>query len=210
MTGPVRKRKGVTFDPATGQVLHRGKPFRHDPASATWQEGGDSGTQEWGTKFVFTSVRGPGHLKKVNLGVSKQVKGGPSEVDDALGDVRRVTAIAGDGVRALAYDGALYGVDINAMMRDLGLVVASPVHALSNPDNIPSGKRAATRVEKGCHYDTLRHRTPNGPCRHVLMARGGRLGEVVTDSAVTSTWVPIPIDNSPGAATPVPTASTRN
>lgn len=78
MTGPVKKRKGVTFDPVTGEFLHNGRPTRHDPASAMWQEGGEHGDMEWGTKFVFTAVRGPGHLNKVNLGMSKQYKGGPS------------------------------------------------------------------------------------------------------------------------------------
>ena len=68
----------------TGEVLHNGRPFRHDPASAMWQEGGDSGGMEWGTKFVFTAVAGPGHLDKVNLGMTKQYKGGSSEVDEAL------------------------------------------------------------------------------------------------------------------------------
>lgn len=204
MTGPVKKRKGVTFDPVTGEVLHNGRPFRHDPASSMWQEGGEKGTQEWGTKLVFTSVRGPGHFNKVNLGMTKLTKGGPSEVDAALGHVRRAAALAGDGVRALAYDGALRGVHINAMMRELGLVVASPVQAASNPNNIQSGKKDASRVEKERHYDTLRQRSHNGPCQHVLMCRGGRLGEVVTDSTGRSTWVPVPVDKltregNPGA-----------
>jgi len=194
MTGPTRPRKGVTFDSETGEWLHKGRPVRQDPASSLWAEGGDDGEEAYGTKFVFTSVRGTGFYNKVNLVMGKQVEGGATEAQHCLAHARRVMELAGAGVHAIAWDGALSSVHIDELMREHGLVVASPVKAKSNPDGIRSGKVAASRIEKERHYATVKDRSPHGPCRHNLVMRGGRLGQVLIDSAGTETWVPLRID----------------
>lgn len=72
MSSPVRHRPR----PKDGKASRRRdeRPRRVDPASAFWQEGGDDGTDAHGTKFVFTSVRGPGHLNRVCLTMGHQRK----------------------------------------------------------------------------------------------------------------------------------------
>jgi len=194
MTGPTRPRKGVTFDSETGEWLHQGKPVRHDPASSLWAEGGDDGEDAYGTKFVFTSVRGTGFYNKVNLVMGKQVEGGATEAQHCLAHARRVMELAGAGVHAIAWDGALSSVHIDELMREHGLVVASPVKAKRNPDNVRSGKKAPSRVEKERDYGTHTERGHAGPCQHKLRLLGGRLGEVLVDNTGKETWVPIQID----------------
>jgi len=194
MTGPTRARKGLTFNSDTGEWLHKGRPVRHDPASALWIEGGDDGENVYGTKFVFTSVRGPGFYNKVNLDMDKQTKDGPSEANLALAQAQRVVDLAGTGVHAITWDGALSAVHIDLLMREFGLVVVSPVKAKSNPDGIRSGKVAASRIEKERHYATVKDRSQHGPCRHNLVMRGGRLGQVLIDNAGKETWVPLRIN----------------
>lgn len=193
MSSPVRHRpRPKPGDPAA--ALRDAPARRTDPASALWREGGDDGQDVHGTKFVFTSVRGPGHLNRVCLTMDHQSEGGPTEAEIAIDQIGRVVGLAGPGVHAVTWDGALSHVHIDELMRDLGLVVVSPVKAKSNPDGVRSGHPSTTRVEKEAHVDTLRHRTDDGPCEHALYARGGRLGQRVVDSTGRATWQPLPID----------------
>lgn len=194
MTGPVRPHEGDTIDPDTGERLHGGKKRRTDPASALWIEGGDDGDNAYGTKFVFTSVRGPGFYNKVALAMDKQVKGGRGEMEIGTSQMHRIIGQAGTGVRAVAWDGAMSGVHIDALMREHGLVVVSPTIAKQNPDGHRAGHKSKTRVEKEHPYGTLEFRSDKGPCEHELHTRGGRLGQVVTDTASKRTWVPLRID----------------
>lgn len=151
---------------------------------------------------MFTSVRGSGSYNKVNLVMGKQTVGGMTEAQHCLDHTRRVMELAGAGVHAIALYGALYSVHIDELMREHGLVVASPVKAKRNPDNVRSGKKAASRVEKERDYGTHAERGHAGPCHHKLRLLGGRLGEVILDNAGKETWVPIEINKLSRAGKP--------
>ena len=189
MSSPVRHRPQRKKTAS----LRDAPPKRTDPASAFWHEGGDDGQDAHGTKFVFASVRGPGYLNRVCLAMDLQYKGGPTEAAIGVDQVKRLVELAGTGVRAVAWDGAFNHVHIDDLMRNLGLVVISPVKAKSNPDGVRSGHKSDTRIEKEAHVETLEFRTPHGYCRHALYARGGRMGQQVTDAASNKTWQPLPI-----------------
>lgn len=191
MNPPAKHKKRVK-DPVTGALVR--PPGRRDPASAYWKEGGAEGEDVYGPKVVATAVRGSGWMNRVLLLVDPQPKRGRAEADIDISQIRRIAAVAGDGVHAVCWDGALRHVHIDPLMRELGLVVVSPPTAKSNPDGDRAGSGSKTRIEKERHYKTLRHRGPDGPCEHVLYARGGRVGEKVADGSSGETWVPLPID----------------
>lgn len=188
MTGPLRYR------PRTKNASRSDAPLKRvDSASAFWKEGGDGGQNVAGTKIVATSVRGPGYLNRVCLTLDIQVKGGRTEADIAVDQIAKIKRLAGSGVHAAAWDGALSHTHINKIMAELGLVVLSPVKAKSNPEKVRSGTKSKTRVEKEHFVESLNYRTPHGYCEHSLYARGGRIGQKTHLADGTARWEPLPI-----------------
>lgn len=181
-------------DKRTGEMFAGSTRKRIDPASAFWIQGGEDGTDVYGPKLVNSAVRGPGYGNKVLLLVDQQVKGGKSEADIAVDQIRRIAEVAGAGLHAAVYDGAFTGKHIGPLMRELGLVVVSPVKAYRNPERVRSGRKSSTRVEKERRYDTYRCAGSHAPCEHELVCRGGRLGESVLDATGKRSWRPLVID----------------
>lgn len=188
MTGPLRYRPRSTNASRSDAPLKR-----VDPASGFWKEGGEGGQNVAGTKIVATSVRGPGFLNRVCLTVGLQLKGGKTEAEIAVDQIAEIKRLAGRGVQAAAWDGALSHTHIDKIMAELGLVVLSPVKAKSNPEKVRSGTKSKTRVEKEHFVDSVSHRAESGFCEHALYARGGRLGQKVLLADGTSRWEPLPI-----------------
>lgn len=126
--------------------------------------------------------------------MNRQDKNGPGEMDIGMHQIREVARHAGQGVRAVTWDGAMSGVHIDELMCELGLVVVSPDIAKSNPDGQRAGRKSDTRVEKECKHETVRFCSEEGSCKHVPYMDGGRLCEMITDGSGHDHLVPVKID----------------
>lgn len=141
----------------------------HDAA----QHGRHDG-QIWGNDLVIISTRGPEIHRRAILAIGRVHDVG-HEAETAIGLIREVLAVAGDGVQAVCYDGALRGVHISTLMDELGLIVVNKVHAERRDGDV----RTYRRVPLGQWEHTVGGRT----CRHTLVAHAGAVHDtVLTDT----------------------------
>lgn len=173
MNSPTRNRTTVRVDESTGEV----KTQRVDSAAGEFSEGGDDDTRVWGAKHVNLSVRDDSYYGRVVLDFEQQAPDGEDEAALAVRMLTRLKQNVGDGMRAVAWDGALSGTHIDPLMRQ-GLVVVSPVKAKKNPTKVRKGP---DRVEKSKPLHPHTDDGAGGPCEHDLWAVGGRVHERLVD-----------------------------
>ena len=172
-------------DPATGDTTvtyldEAGRPTeaptrRFDPDAADYH--GHTGSVH-GQNFVAWSVRGPGAHQRVVLNVGRVARPG-QEANDALAAFWPLHEVAGSGIQAVVYDGAMRGAHIDELMTRAGVVVINKVHS--------SSKTAARRGKAGkarwYSLGSWEHDSPAGPCTHLLAAVDGAVSEVGLDHA---------------------------
>jgi len=184
MNSPCRNMTGVRVDPRTGQVVGT---RRTDTASTLWTEG--TGETVHGSKHVSLSVRHDSYYSRVILDIEflAPVKGIGGEPALATSMLLRLRKAAGNGMRGVAYDGALSGVHIDPLMR-AGLLVVSPVKAESNPDDVQKGP---SRVEKSNVITGITLDDTDGTCEHNLYAIGGLTHEQHITVDATAYYEPL-------------------
>lgn len=174
-----------TTDPRTGATVityvdSAGTPIpaptrRFDPDGAEYH--GHTGPVH-GQNFVAWSVRGPGPHERVVLTVGRVERPG-QEADDAVTAFWPLHQIAGAGIQAVVYDGAMRGAHIDELMTRAGVVVINKVHS--------SSKTAARRGKSGnprwFTLGTWEHDAPVGMCTHQLAAVDGAVAEIGLDDA---------------------------
>ncbi len=148
---------------------------RFDPDAADYH--GHAGNVH-GQNFVAWSVRGPGAHQRVVLAVGRVPRPG-LEADRAVEILKDLHALAGSGIQAVVYDGAMRGVHIDDVMTNLGLVVINKVHA-SAKTAARKGKNTRPRWHA---LGTWVHDSPTGTCSHHLAAVDGAVAEIVLDDA---------------------------
>jgi hypothetical protein len=175
-------------DPKTGKTVisylgKDGKPAkapqrRYDPDAADYH--GHTGSVH-GQNFVALYVRGDQPHQRVVLAVDRVERPG-LEADTAVAAIKRLHAVAGSGIQAIVYDGAMRGVHIDDLMTRHGLMVINKVHA-SAKTAARRGKTAAT--PRWFALGTWEHDTTTGQCTHTLGAVDGAVSEIALDAAGT-------------------------
>ena len=146
-------------------------PGRHDPDIA--QHHNHEGAH-WGNNLVLVCVRGPQPHRRIILGVDRVTDPG-READTAVDLFRAVIPHAGPRVQAIAYDGAFRGVHHNLLMRELGVVVITKVHAASRRDQL--------KIVRTLPLDTRHHTIDGRSCPHRLVIHDGAIREADLDAA---------------------------
>lgn len=174
-----------TTDPKTGAAVityldPAGEPIdkparRFDPDVAEYH--GHTGPVH-GQNFVAWSVRGPGPHQRVVLTVGRVGRPG-QEADDAMAAFWPLHAIAGPGIQAVVYDGAMRGAHIDELMTRAGVVAINKVHASSKT----AARRGKAINPRWFALGTWQHDTPAGACAHQLAAVDGAVSEVDLDDA---------------------------
>lgn len=182
---------GIGLLPATGGSLTHPDPartiygdgtiirplYRHDTPGRTDPDIAQHHNHEgahWGNNLVLLCVRGPQHHRRIILGAARVTDPG-READTAVDLLRAVVPAAGRRVQAVAYDGAFRGVHHNLLMRELGIVVITKVHA--------AARRGQAKIVRTTPLDTRHHR-PNGHrCSHQLVIHDGAICEAGLDAA---------------------------
>ena len=182
MYRPPPARRGT--DPTTGAAVityldSQGNPIdaprhRFDPDAADYH--GHAGSVH-GQNFVAWSVRGPGPHQRVVLAVDRVERPG-LEAEKAVQVFKRLHQVAGAGIQAVVYDGAMRGKHINELMTTCGVVVINKVHA--------SAKTAVRRGKvTNPRWHTLgswEHHTRAGACTHHLAGVDGAVSEIALDT----------------------------
>jgi hypothetical protein len=150
---------------------------RYDPDSA--EHHGHTGPVH-GQNFVGLYVRGDGPHQRIVLAVDRVPRPG-AEADTAVDLLKRLHAVAGAGIQAVVYDGALRGKHIDDLMSTCGVVVINKVHSTSRSP----GRRRTTPAEGNPRWyalGTWQHDTDGGQCTHTLAAVDGAVSEVGLDA----------------------------
>ncbi|TKJ28478.1 hypothetical protein [Blastococcus sp. CCUG 61487] len=159
-------------DKGTGELVDT-PTRRYDPDSAEWH--GHTGPVH-GTNLVVVYARGDAAFQRVVLAVGRAERPG-REAEAAvllIGDVHRV---AGAGVQAVVYDGALRGVHLEKLMTRHGLVVVNKVAAAPLSD-AEKAERGGLKAVKSYPLGSWEHDTDDGACTHALAAVDGAIVEV--------------------------------
>lgn len=185
MYRPPRARRST--DPRTGQPVityldEQGNPVdapgrRFDPDAADYH--GHSGPVH-GQNYVAWSVRGPAAHQRVVLAVDRVPRPG-QEADAAVAAFRRLHEVAGKGIQAVVYDGAMRGAHIDELMTGCGVVVVNKVHASAKT----AARRGKSAPPRWFTLGTWEHETPDGSCTHHLAAVDGAVSEIALDDAGT-------------------------
>ncbi|MGO4604516.1 hypothetical protein [Terrabacter sp. 2YAF2] len=140
--------------------------------------------------YVFWHARGPGRYQRVVLGADHIPEPG-TEAVTALGLLGRVHQVAGDGIQAAVYDGAMNGIHIDQVMTRYGylLLAKQPTGAPGDAEQVASlVLNDAGRRVRSYPLGTVSHPRPpsraapdRAPCRHQLAAIGGRVVDVGLD-----------------------------
>jgi hypothetical protein len=173
-TDPVTGATTVTYLDAHGQPIPA-PAHRFDPDAADYH--GHAGSVH-GQNFVAWSVRGPGPHQRVVLGVDRVERPG-LEADKAVEVFLGLHEVAGAGIQAVVYDGAMRGVHIDEIMTRCGVVVINKVHASAKT----AARRGKTTKPRWYTLGTWEHDTPAGACTHQLAAVDGAVAEIALDSA---------------------------
>jgi hypothetical protein len=172
-TDPATGKTKVTYYDSARNVID--KPSRRfDPDAADYH--GHTGSVH-GQNFVALYARGDHPHQRVVLAVDRVDRPG-LEADTAVAAIKRLHAVAGSGIQAIVYDGAMRGVHIDELMTSHGLLVINKVHA--------SAKTAVRRGKKDpaprwYALGTWEHEIPEGSCTHQLAAVDGAVSEIGLD-----------------------------
>jgi len=183
MYRPPKARR--TTDPRTGEVVvtyldDAGEPIdapgrRFDPDAADYH--GHAGPVH-GQNYVAWSVRGPASHQRVVLTVARVARPG-HEADTAVSAFQRLHEVAGAGIQAVVYDGAMRGAHIDELMTGCGVVAINKVHASAKT----ASRRGKTANPRWFTLGTWQHDTPAGLCSHALAAVDGAISEIGLDDA---------------------------
>ena len=185
---PMYKPPAATraVDAKTGQVsiTYRdgdGKPIdkparRFDPDAADHH--GHTGPVH-GQNFVGLYARGDAPHQRVVLAVDRVPAPG-GEADTAVALVKQLHEVAGAGIQAVVYDGAMRGVHLDELMTRCGVVVINKVHG-----SLKTARRKGKhdRNPRWFTLGTWEHDTDTASCTHTLAAVDGAVSEVGLDDA---------------------------
>jgi hypothetical protein len=101
------------------------------------------------------------------------------EADDAMAAFWPLHAVAGPGIQAVVYDGAMRGAHIDELMTRAGVVAINKVHASSKT----AARRGRATNARWFALGTWQHDTPAGLCAHQVAAVDGAISEVALDDA---------------------------
>jgi hypothetical protein len=174
-------------DPQTGERLRRYRDRHTGELTETPTRRFDPDTAEWhghtgpvhGVNIVCVYARGEAPYQRVVLAVGRAERPG-REAEAALtliGDVRRV---AGAGVQAVVYDGALRGVHIEELLTRHGLVVVNKVAAAPLSET-EKADRDGVKAVKSFPLGAWEHDSDAGACVHTLAAVDGAIVEMTLD-----------------------------
>ena len=164
-------------DPTTGELTFT-PPGRYDPSAA--DHGRHDGIVH-GNNFLLFSVRGDQPNSRVVLGIGRVPAPG-QEAETAIRLTQRLHRIAGGGIQAVVYDGALHGTHIDHIMRSTGLIVVNKVRAATRNE---TGDTTPKRRPLGIHQ----HQTAQGTCTHTLHVVNG----TVVDVALADDGTPVDV-----------------
>lgn len=128
----------------------------------------------WGNDLVAIAARGPEAHHRVILAVGRVHTRG-HEAETAVGLIRQVHAVAGDGIQAVVYDGAMRGVHHETIMSELGLIVVNKVH--------PAGRTDDDRTYRQIPLGQWTHVVRNRECVHTLVAHRGAVHDSTLDDS---------------------------
>ena len=128
--------------------------------------------QAYGNDLVMIAARGAQPHARVILAVGRVHERG-HEADTAVELIRRVHAVAGNGIQAAVYDGAFRGVHHDTLMTELGVVVVNKVHAASRAEN--------TRTHRQVPLGQWEHAIGRRICRHTLVVSNGAVHDSTLD-----------------------------
>lgn len=134
-----------------------------------------------GNNIVFAAARGPEHNRRIILAVTRVGDPG-AEAATALEVISNVITVAGGGVQAVVYDGALRGTHHHTLMDRHGVVVINKVH--------PATRTDTERTYRTVPLGTWTHRAGNRDCEHHLVAHHGDVHDAVTTDDGTLTLSP--------------------
>ncbi len=190
-------------DPKTGEdvVVYLdpdGNPIpaptrRFDPDAADFH--GHTGSVH-GQNYVNLYVRGEQPHQRVVLSVGR-VEAPGREAETAVALIKHLCDVAGDGIKAVAYDGAFRGTHIDDLAVTCGLltinkVAQQPSPRGTAPTTTPAGqkdsqrRRAGKRSAASAKWFVLglwEHLGPDGPCSHQVAAVAGAVSETGLDDA---------------------------
>lgn len=134
-----------------------------------------------GNNIVFVAARGPEQHRRVILDVGR-VDAPGQEAATSVEMISTVIAVAGGGVQAVVYDGALRGTHHHTLMDRHGVVVINKVH--------PATRTDTERTYRTVPLGTWTHRAGNRDCEHHLVAHHGDVHDAVTTDDGTLTLSP--------------------
>lgn len=171
-------------DPETGEtnvvyLSPAGDPIdaptrRYDPDAADYH--GHTGSVH-GQNYVALYARGDLPHQRVVLAVDRVDRPG-LEADTAVAAIKRLHEVAGAGIQAVVYDGAMRGVHIDDLLSSCGVLVINKVHA-SAETATRRGKTSAT--PRWFALGTWEHDIDDGACTHHLAAVDGAVHEIGLD-----------------------------
>lgn len=164
----------VTYLDGAGKTIER-PAHRFDPDAEDYH--GHTGPVH-GQNFVALYVRGDGPHQRVVLGVDR-VSGPGHEADAAVAAIKRLHQVAGAGIQAIVYDGAMRGVHLDDLMTGCGLVVINKVHSSAKT----AARKGKSTKPRWFTLGTWEHDTPTGECTHQLAAVDGAVSEIGLDEA---------------------------
>jgi hypothetical protein len=135
-----RSKDGRKLDRATGEV----RPVRHDPDASLHTVGG--GTQVFGNNFVLFSARAGSDWVLLDF-ESVPSKGEGGEAGTAMRCLRRLQPLL-PGAQGAIFDKAMRGVHIDEAMRDLGWIIVTDVHAVTDEQGRPRAWHIEERTEE--------------------------------------------------------------
>ena len=168
------KERIVYLDPAGKEIPQPTR--RYDPDAADHH--GHTGSVH-GQNYIGLYARGDAPHQRVVLAVDRVDRPG-REAAAAVAAFKRLHAVAGNGIQAVVYDGAMRGTHIDDLMTTCGVLVINKVHA-SAKNAARQGKTVPAR------WFTLgiwEHAVAGGrACTHQLAAIDGAVHEVGLDDA---------------------------
>lgn len=179
----VKGRRGETRKNANGEDV----PVRYDPDAADHLEGGSS-EPTYGTKWLTVSARSDeGRVVIDTRYVPFGGEGGEAGV--AVSAFARIAPKA-PGVLGVIWDGALRGVHIDRIMRELGWLTIAPVAAKSR--DVRRGGKGGLRVPKSREIEVKTvERRPGEVVPVPLYAVDGRLGLGELNDRGETAFVPL-------------------
>ncbi|MGB8650071.1 MAG: hypothetical protein WCD35_05355 [Mycobacteriales bacterium] len=167
-------------DAKTGEVTvtyldPEGRPIakptrRYDPDAADYH--GHTGSVH-GQNYVALYVRGDAPHQRVVLAVDRVPRPG-QEADTAVAALERLHQVAGSGIQAVVYDGAMRGVHIDRLMTGCGVLVINKVHASAQT----AQRKGKDTPPRWYALGTWEHDGTAGACTHQLAALDGAVHEI--------------------------------